>query len=78
MSVCLRVCMCLVQRLFAGFVYVPSARDQKRVLDSLELELQMWAAMWVLESNPGPLEEQQALLMSGPSLQHKAPIVQSL
>ena len=29
----------------------------------------LWAAMWVLEANPGPLEEQPVLLTTEPSLQ---------
>jgi hypothetical protein len=30
---------------------------------------QVWAAMWVLELNPGPLEEKVVLLTTEPSLQ---------
>lgn len=31
-----------------------------------------WATVWVLELNPGPLQKQQVLLLSEPSLQYSA------
>ena len=42
----------------------------KRALDILELELQSLAALWMLESNLGPLEEQlekQSVLLTAQS-----------
>lgn len=45
-------------------------RDQQRVLDSLELELRVVLSrpMSLIKPNPGPLEEQRALLTTEPSL----------
>ena len=40
-----------------------------RVLDHLEMELEMSAAMWLMGIEPGPLVEQPVLLISESSLQ---------
>lgn len=46
-----------------------ACRGQKRVLDSLELELEMIVSLHVWESNLGPLEDQLVLLNFEPSFQ---------
>lgn len=37
---------------------------QKRALDTLELEVKAGASMYVLETDPGPLQEQQMLYIA--------------
>ena len=52
-----------------GVCVLGTCGSQKRPLDSLVLQLQLQAAMWVLELNSCPLEEQPVLLNTEPSLQ---------
>lgn len=44
-----------------------------RLSDPLEVELR--AAMWVLENEPGPLDEQPGFSTTEPSLQHPPPSI---
>lgn len=66
------LCACFVCSCPHVAMYVPRAcRDQKRALDSLELEL--WLVVnhcqwW--EQDPQPLQEQHGFSITGPSLQH--------
>lgn len=56
------MCMCVCMRVCHS--YVGTHGGQKKVLDSLELGYRCW------ESNSGSLEDQQALLITEPSLQN--------
>lgn len=59
------VCACLCIMCTLG-----AHRGQKRILDSLELELQtVKAAMWTLGSGPRLLEKQSVFLTTEPLLQ---------
>lgn len=66
------LCACFVCSCSHVAMYVPRAcRDQKRALDSLELELWMVVnhyQWW--EQDPQPLQEQHVFSITGPSLQH--------
>jgi hypothetical protein len=62
--ICLSVCLCATCMLWCP-------KGQKRMLDSLELKLQMRVSCHVgcWELNLGPLKEQPKLLTAEPSLQ---------
>jgi hypothetical protein len=51
--------------MYTGFPYL----SMMRVSEPPEPELQLWAAMWCWELNPGPLEEQPVLLIVEPYFQ---------
>lgn len=68
------VCLDILPEFYVCVPHVCSMREsQKRGLDSLEQELTdscLLAAVWMLETKPGPLDEQQALLATESPLQH--------